>query len=117
MNIIDILSHRLSLLLIGALLTGLFFPYFAKRGQNHQKELEIKIDLVGRISESVMSVITATEYIQRAISKARAEKLEVINESDLLEKKREFTKIEPLIPKALLTYLHLLEHFAMSLYF
>jgi len=57
-SIAEILSHPLSLLLIGATVSGLLIPYFTNRWQRHQKGLEIRIDLVGRISQTVMSMMT-----------------------------------------------------------
>jgi hypothetical protein len=57
-SIAEILSHPLSLLLIGAIVSGLLIPYFTNRWQRHQKGLEIRIDLVRRISRTIMSIMT-----------------------------------------------------------
>ena len=53
-NISQFFSHPLVLLLIGALISGVFIPYFTNRAAKYQKGLEIKTDLVRRINESVM---------------------------------------------------------------
>jgi len=46
------------LLVVGAALTGLLVPYVTRRWQDHQKELELKVDLLARVSETVTRVIT-----------------------------------------------------------
>ncbi len=74
MNIAEILSHPLTLLLIGALLSGLLIPYFTNRWQIHQKGLEIRIDLVGRISRTVMEMMTMVESMLIRILKVAEEK-------------------------------------------
>jgi hypothetical protein len=48
----------LVLLVVGAVLTGLLVPYITRRWQDHQKELELKADLLARLSEAVTRVIT-----------------------------------------------------------
>jgi hypothetical protein len=53
----NILSNPLLLLLVGALVTGLLAPYITKQWQNQQKELEIKTDLLRRITQSVTSLL------------------------------------------------------------
>jgi hypothetical protein len=63
----EIVSHPFFLLLVGALISGLLIPYFTRRWQNHQKELEIKTNLVGRISESIMSMIMTNQFIEIGI--------------------------------------------------
>jgi len=46
------------LLVIGAALTSLLIPFITRRWQNHQKELELKADLLRRVSDAVTRVIT-----------------------------------------------------------
>jgi len=58
-NISEFFSHPLVLLLIGALISGVFIPYFTNRAAKYQKGLEIKTDLVRRINESVMPMVTS----------------------------------------------------------
>jgi hypothetical protein len=51
-----------SLLILGALLTGLLVPSITRRWQNHQKELDLKVDLLHRISEQVTRVVTHAAF-------------------------------------------------------
>jgi hypothetical protein len=60
-EIAGILSHPLSLLLVGAVVSGLLVPTFTNRWQLHQKGVEIRIDLVRRISKNVMGIMTLIE--------------------------------------------------------
>jgi hypothetical protein len=48
-------------------ISGLLIPFFTKKWQNNQKRLEIKIDLVGRISQTIMTIMTAIELIEAKI--------------------------------------------------
>src|SRR5215475_8272843 len=59
MNIIlkDWLSNPFILVVIGALISGLLIPSITSEWQNHQKELEIKTELVEKISEAVMNMV------------------------------------------------------------
>ena len=58
------LSNPLLLLVVGGAISGLLIPYITTQWQNHEKELEIKTDLVGRISETVMSMIMAVQFAE-----------------------------------------------------
>jgi hypothetical protein len=58
------LSNPLLLLVVGGAISGLLIPYITNQWQNHQKELEIKTDLVVRISGSVMSMIIAVQFAE-----------------------------------------------------
>jgi hypothetical protein len=51
------LAHPLFLLLIGALISSYLIPSWTRRWQDHQKELELKTDLLGEINDSVMGMI------------------------------------------------------------
>jgi hypothetical protein len=46
------------LLVLGAALTSLLIPFVTRRWQNHQKELELKADLLRRVSDAVTRMIT-----------------------------------------------------------
>lgn len=52
------------LIVVGGAISGLLIPYITNQWQNHQKELEIKTDLVWRISETVMSMIIAVQFAE-----------------------------------------------------
>jgi hypothetical protein len=56
------LSNPLLLLVVGAALSGLLIPYITAQWQNHEKELELKTDLVTRISEAVSRVLTTAQF-------------------------------------------------------
>jgi len=50
-------------IVIGAAASALLIPYFTSIGQTHQKGLEIKVDLIQRISNNVMSIMTLIESL------------------------------------------------------
>jgi len=56
------LQHPFILLIAGAVISGLLIPFLTRRWQDHQKELEIKIDLVNRINEAVSSVAASVQF-------------------------------------------------------
>jgi hypothetical protein len=58
------LSHPMILLIFGAIISGLLVPYITNQWQNHQKELELKIDIVSQISKAVTNIIVASRIIQ-----------------------------------------------------
>ena len=57
----DFLGHPLVVLAIGAVLTGLLIPQFTQRWQDQRKALEIKADLIERVSCGVAEIFTATQ--------------------------------------------------------
>lgn len=57
------LSHPLLLLLVGAIISSYLIPALTRRWQDHQKELELRTTLVGEISESVMRMIMAIQFV------------------------------------------------------
>jgi hypothetical protein len=56
------LSNPLLLLVVGAVISGLLIPYITSQWQNHEKELELKTNLVTRISESLSGVLTTAQF-------------------------------------------------------
>ena len=58
----EFLKHPFILLLTGFALTGLIVPTITRWWQIRQKELEIKIELVSEISESVMKFVMAIQF-------------------------------------------------------
>lgn len=60
----DFLAHPLILLLFGALVSGLLIPEITRRWQIGQKALEIKIGLVGDLSETIMDMVTSIHFVQ-----------------------------------------------------
>jgi hypothetical protein len=63
-SIKEILSNQFFLLIIGGILTGLLVPYITTQWQNHEKELEIKTNLVSEISESVTRMLMAIQFVE-----------------------------------------------------
>lgn len=59
-----ILSNPLLLLVVGGIITGLLIPYITNQWQNHQKEFEIRTDLLGRISESLAGLLVVRENVE-----------------------------------------------------
>ena len=58
----EFLKHPLTILLVGALISGLLIPFITRRWQNHQKALEIKTQLVSDLSKSIMEIIMAVQF-------------------------------------------------------
>ena len=58
----ELLKHPLTILLVGALISGLLIPTITRRWQNHQKALEIKTQLVSELSKSIMEIIIAVQF-------------------------------------------------------
>lgn len=57
----DVLDNDLFLLLLGAVLT-LLGAYLARRWQEHQKGLELKDELAGDLSESIVRIVKAVQH-------------------------------------------------------
>jgi hypothetical protein len=60
-SIREFFSSQLGLFILGAVITSLLIPWFFQVWQDYQKELEIKSDLAGRISESFTRMIMSTQ--------------------------------------------------------
>ena len=56
------LSHPLLLLVVGAALSSYIVPLLTRRWQNHQKELELKTNLIGQISEFVTDFLMVIQF-------------------------------------------------------
>lgn len=63
-NIGDLATHPLVVLIVGAILSSLIIPRITKRWQDHQKELEIKIDLIKKISEIIMKEVMSVQFMK-----------------------------------------------------
>jgi hypothetical protein len=57
----DWLSHPLVVLTVGAALTGLLIPQLTQRWQDQRKALEIKAELIERVSRAVAEIFTAAQ--------------------------------------------------------
>jgi hypothetical protein len=60
----DWLDHPLILLVASALLSSVLIPVLTRRWQNHQKELELRTDLVAEITEVVTSLVMAVQFAE-----------------------------------------------------
>jgi hypothetical protein len=58
------LGHPLLLLLVGAAVSSYLIPALTRQWQDHQKELEVKIDLVDEISKTVAEFVIAVQFAQ-----------------------------------------------------
>lgn len=63
-NIGEIATHPLVVLIVGAILSSLIIPKITKRWQDHQKELEIKIELIKKISEIIMKEVMSVQFMK-----------------------------------------------------
>lgn len=59
---VELLKHPLTVLLVGALVSGLLIPALTRRRQSHQKALEIKTELVSDLSKSILGMVMATQF-------------------------------------------------------
>jgi hypothetical protein len=55
-------SNPLILLIVGAVSSGILIPSFTRKWQDHQTELNQKIELVDKLSESVTKIVIACKY-------------------------------------------------------
>jgi hypothetical protein len=58
-----VLRHPLTLLVLDAALTGLIAPWITSQWQHQQKRLEIKAGLVTELSELVMRLTMAIQFV------------------------------------------------------
>jgi hypothetical protein len=56
------------LLIIGAVISGILIPYFTRQWQDHQKDLELKTDLVSGISKAIVDLMLAAQLIETKTS-------------------------------------------------
>jgi hypothetical protein len=61
LNLKEILSNPLLLLVVGGIITGLLIPYITTQWQNHQIELQIKTTILGKISQALAALLVARE--------------------------------------------------------
>src|SRR3712207_436081 len=58
-----VVGHPLTLLVLGAVLSGLLLPYVARGWQDQRKALEIKAALVERLTRAVVELATAAQFV------------------------------------------------------
>jgi hypothetical protein len=59
----EFVSHPVVALIIGTVVTVFMIPYFTNKWQKHQKGLEIKVDLIRRMSKNIMEIMTLIESL------------------------------------------------------
>jgi len=64
LSLTELLAHPLLLLILSAIISRYLIPTLTRRWQDHEKELEIKIDLTGQISEEVTRMIMAVQLAE-----------------------------------------------------
>jgi hypothetical protein len=84
---IDFLAHPLTILCVGAVVTGLLVPAITRRWQDRQKELELKTELVAELSEAIMSIVLAVQFVRLARDQTPAE---LLTREVLTERQRQF---------------------------
>lgn len=72
----ELLSHPLVVLAAGAVLTGLLIPLITRRWQDQRKALEIKTDLIERVSCAVSDIFTATQFASVGAASQSQEKFD-----------------------------------------
>lgn len=59
--------YPLILLLVGPVITSLLIPWFTKKWEDRKKKLEIKVDIVSKMSESMGSQMGESIYSRKRI--------------------------------------------------
>lgn len=77
----NLLRHPLVVLAIGAVLTGLIIPHLTQRWQDRRKALEIKADLIERVSCAVAELFTATQFAAVGAASQSQEKFDDVYRS------------------------------------
>lgn len=105
-NIKNFLSSQLGLLILGALISSLIVPWFFQVWQDYQKELEIKTDLVGKISEAVTRIVMSTQFVLLANNYNEIQTVEQHNEllNELNDEYREWEISSAVIGSQLQAY-------------
>lgn len=64
MDVVDrVLAHPLTLLLLGAAVSGLLVPWVARGWQDQRKALEVKAALAERLTRAVVEIATAVQFV------------------------------------------------------
>lgn len=69
----DWLAHPLSLLIVGAAVSSLVVPALTRGWQDHQKELEVKTNLVSEIAEAATRFFVAVQFAELRAASQRHE--------------------------------------------
>src|SRR6266487_2291051 len=83
MSIEDVSLNPLVAVIVGAILSGILIPLFMRRWQNYQAQLELKRDLVEKISNAVTMLMTKLEFIERSKEKLDIDKRKELEKAEL----------------------------------
>jgi hypothetical protein len=81
-----VVGHPLTLLLLGALLSGLLVPYIARGWQDQRKALEVKATLVERLTKAVVEIATSVQFVLVGAASQSQEDFDAAYRSWQLEK-------------------------------
>ena len=60
----NVMSHPFVLLVAGAIISSLIFPYFTRVWQDAQKELQLQSELADTVNRAISSFVVATDLAQ-----------------------------------------------------
>lgn len=83
MSIEDVSLNPLVAVIVGAIFSGILIPLFMRRWQNYQAQLELKRDLVEKISNAVTMLVTKLEFIERTKEKLDVDKRKELEQAEL----------------------------------
>jgi hypothetical protein len=87
-----LLAHPLVVLLVGAALTGILVPALTRRWQDRQKELDIKASLVSELSEAIMSIVMAVQFVRVRAERAQHGLVDTFDEKAKEKRQEEFSE-------------------------
>jgi len=106
-NIGDIATHPLVILIVGAMISSLLIPRITKRWQDHQKELEIKINLITKISEVIMKEVMSVQFMEIEIKHSDVKSKDFIKKFESTNDDYKQLEIESaIIGSQLIAYFH-----------
>jgi hypothetical protein len=65
---LKVLAHPIVLLIVGAIISSFLIPFYTRAWQDHQKELELKTELVSENSGAVTPIIISAQTIKSTTS-------------------------------------------------
>jgi hypothetical protein len=92
----NVLKHPLTLLVLGGVLTSIVGPFITRAWQNHERELEVKSELVDQMSQATAALMTSVHV--REFNPGR------YSEDEFLEAFRQWDERSQVIDARLATY-------------
>jgi hypothetical protein len=84
-----VLKHPITIVATTAVLSGLLVPFLMRQSQERQKELELQTQLVSQISEAVMSIVLAVQFVRLNRGRGTA----ALTKEDLTKRQEEFDAV------------------------